>query len=584
MEHASVILLGAPVDRDHLSRMRHFWIAAWLVGCVIATGEETQPPENSAKIIEIPNVESAIPDSVKALGEPAIFNFPSGIRMAVTAATDSAQAHVNQGMNQLHGGWEFEASRHFAAAMREDPECLLAHWGMVMTLLTPSPETGLARNAAAERLLHLVDQGKGSELERGYAYGLIKYIDEGPAAAAAAFIKVADKFPNDLQASVFASLFGRGGYNELGDPTPDQENAEKRLRTLIEKNPLNPLPLYALLSIQAEGKDLTQSLELARKLCQMSPEYAPYFHLLGHYEWRCGEHGKAATAFGRASSNYEKWIKENKSSVADCPEWVKAECYRIVAIVSKGEFDNAYAAARRVASTPLDPKRLSSPGCRLLLWDAETLPARILLHRGLRGNADEALHSLPSPGDIKNTHSASLAFWWIDGLRFALEARRLIDNGKFSEAQEVVAAFTHQGESMSKTQSLAATFGERSSWNRSYRALEVLASELQGDLAMAGPKERVGIAYNWFASATDRQRPASMMYPPMILTPMAIHLGEYYLSVGKAPEAIEAYQRALAEFPNDMNALVGLKTAFEKADRPADVETTTKRIEALRAQ
>ena len=51
-----------------------------------------------------------------------------------------------------------------------------------------------------DRLLDLVEQGKGTELERGYAYGLIKYIEEGPAGAANAFRKVAEKFPNDLQA------------------------------------------------------------------------------------------------------------------------------------------------------------------------------------------------------------------------------------------------------------------------------------------------------------------------------------------------------------------------------------------------
>ncbi len=554
------------------------------MGCTLAAGEEPKAPENGAKVIEIPSVEAAIPDPVKALGEPATANFPGGIRMAVTAATESAQAHVNQGMNHLHGGWEFEASRHFAAAMREDPECLLAHWGLVMSLLTPSPETGIARNAASERLLYLVDQGKGSELERGYAYGLVKYMDEGPAGAATAFRRVAEKFPNDLQAGIFAALFGRSGYDELGDATPDQQKAEESLQAMIAKNPQSPVPLNALLTIRAEAPDLTASIDLARKLCQMSPEYAPYFHLLGHYEWRCGQHGKAASAFGRASSYFEKWMKENKAAVADCPEWVKAECYRIVSLVSKGEFDTAYAAARQVAATPMDPKRYASPGARLLLWDAKTLPARVLLHRGLRGNADEALHSLPDPADIKDTRKQSLAYWWIDGLRFALEARRLIDAGNFKEAQDVVTAFTQHGEGMAKTQTAAANNGERSAWTRSFRALEVLASDLRGSLTMAGPKDRIGTAYNWFASATDRQRPASMMFPPMILTPMAIHLGEYYLEVGNPKDAVESYQRALAAFPNDMNALLGLKNAYEKAKLPEDAAKTATQIEALRAQ
>src|SRR5688572_24289737 len=151
-------------------------IAALLAGCAWAAAQEPQPrPKQAAvktKIVEPsgegqdpkvalvprdPAVEAAIPDPVKALGKPAMRDFPNGIHMAVTAATDAAQDHVNQGMNHLHGGWEFEGSRHFAAAMREDPDCLLAYWGMVMTLLTPSPETGPARNAASDRMLDLLD-------------------------------------------------------------------------------------------------------------------------------------------------------------------------------------------------------------------------------------------------------------------------------------------------------------------------------------------------------------------------------------------------------------------------------------------
>lgn len=543
-----------------------------------ATSDENAVPE------KLPEVEDAIPGPVKALGEPTMMNFPSGIRMAVTAATENAQIHVNQGMNHLHGGWEFEASRHFAAAMREDPDCLLAHWGMVMSLLTPSPETGPARNAATDRMLDLVSKGYGTELERGYVYGLIKYIEEGPKGAAIAFRKVADQFPNDVQAAIFASLFGRGGYDEMGSATPDQEASEKILKDLIEKNPLSPLPLNALLTIRAEAPDLQPSVALARKLCQIAPEYPSYFQLLGHYEWRCGEHGKAASAFGRAGTYFEAWMKDNKVGVADCPEWVKAECYRVVSLVSKGDFDTAYAASRQVAATPIPKDRLSSPGARILLWDAKTLPARILLHRGMRGNAKEALNSLPTPTEIKETRETSLAYWWIDGLRFALEAQRLTDEGKFEEAKIVVDAFTHHGEAMTKTQNAASQSGERSPWSRSFRALEVLASDLRGRLVMSGPKEGIGSAYNWFASACDRQRPAPMMFPPMVLTPMPNHLGEYYLAVKKPAEAVEAYERSLAAFPNDMNALVGLKTSYEQAKHPDKASATEKKIQALRDQ
>ncbi len=559
------------------------WIAA-LFAVGLASSPAADETDRPARDLEVSDVESAIPAPVKALGVPALIGLPSGIRMAVSASTMNAQAHVQEGLSHLHGGWEFEASRHFAAAMREDPECLLAHWGMVMALLNPSPETGEARNAATDRLMALIENGHGTELERGYAYGLIKYIEEGPAGAASAFRKVSQKFPNELQAAVFSALFNRGGFDPAGDATPDQLASEKSLLALIEKHPDNPIPLNALLTIRAEGKDLSESLELARRLCRMQPDYPPAFHMLGHYEWRCGNHGQAASAFGRASTFYQQWMRTNKAGIADCPEWIKAECYRIVALLSKGDFDTAYAAARQVAATPVPADRPASPGTRFLLWDAKTLPARILIHRGLKGNSNEASRSLPTPADVEAFRKHSLAYWWIDGLRFALEARRLMDAGDLDEARNVIAALSQHGELMSRTGDAASASGERSQWIRSFRALEVLASDLRGRLAMAGPKTHRETAYNWFASAMDRQHPAPMLYPPLLLTPMASNLGEFFLATGKPDDAVDSYQRALTAFPNDIGALTGLQKAYQAANQPKEAEETAKRIESLKAQ
>jgi tetratricopeptide (TPR) repeat protein len=532
---------------------------------------------------ELPDVEQAIPPPVKALGKPALRGFPGGIRMAVTAANDEAQAHVNQGLNHLHGGWEFEASRHFAAAMREDPSCLLAHWGMVMCLIDPAPESLAARNAAAERMLDFIEQGGGTELERGYAYGLIKYMQEGPTSAADAFRKVADRFPNDLQAAVFAALFGRGGFDESGEATPDQETAEKRLLALVEKHPESPVPLHALLFIRAEAPSLTDSLEMVRKLGAMVPDYPPFLHLAGHYEWRCGNHGVAAAAFERAASRYQEWRTPQAIPLADCPEWIKAECYRAVALASKGDVEAGLAAAKAVAAIPLIEDRPSSPGNRMLLWEARTLPARLLLARAAKGDVAAAAASLPKPDALKKFHDHTLSYWWIDGLRFVIEADRLLGKNDLSGAREVLQALAHHGESFARMRSAAAAGGEASFWNRSFRAMEVLASDLRGRVALAGPANLRGAAYNWFSSAADRQHRATLLMPPPVLTPMASRLGQYHLDAEQYDEAIEAFQRALAAFPNHMASLTGLHSAYEKSGRAAEAGEILRRIETLKA-
>ncbi len=533
---------------------------------------------------EMPKLEDAIPPAIQALGAPTDVAFPNGIQMAITASSDKAQAEVLQGLNHLHGGWEFQASRHFAAAMREDPECLLAHWGLVMCLLSPDPAAIPARNALVDRLLELVDRNVGTELERGYVYALIKYMEEGPVGAMNAFIKVSDKFPNDIQSKVFGALFGRTGYDELGGPTPGQERSEKVLAELVKKYPEDPLPLNALLLIKAEAPDLTGSLEAARKLSQMSPSYAPYFHLLGHYEWRCGNHGNATAAFGRASSLFERWMMENKVTVADCPEWANAECYRVVALCSKGDFDTAYAAAKLVADIPFPADRGTSAGARFLLWEAKTLPARLLMRRSQPADLEQALASLPKPVDIGPTSSKSLAFWWIDGLRMFLDARRLLGEGKYEEARETAAALNFHGDRMAKVQNTASLTGERSAWSRAFRSMEVIASELSGEISLAGPVAGRGAAFNWFRAATDRQKHATMLYPPAVLMPMAAQLGEYYMGIHKTQEAIAAYKEALVTFPNDIQTLKALEKAYLKDKNTAEAGKIAAQIKILEEQ
>ncbi len=526
-------------------------------------------------------VDDAIPAVVRALPQPKVQDFPNGLQMAITAKNEAAQNAVLQGINHLHGGWEMEATRHFAHALKEDPNCLMAYWGIIMSTLTPSPETGPTRNIATERMLDLVDQGIGSELERGLCYALIKYIQEGPQAAANAFRKVARDSPNDLQAPIFICLFSRSGYDIIGSPTPDQQAAEEILTKLLEKNPDHPVLLNALLTIRAEAPDLSASLPLARKLVQLVPNYPPYFHLLGHYEWRCGNHGKAASAFGKAASAFEKWMQQNNATSADCPEWVRSECYRITALNSMGDAANALAAANKLAKLPLVEGRTSSAGMRLMLWEATTLPARIYLSQSEPDSIKKAIASLAPPATLKPTHAHSLAYWWIDGLRLVLEGRRLIDEGKLEETQHVLAAIAQHGEAMSRTQNAAAESGERSSWTRAFRALEVYASELRGLAAMAGPQSGIGSAYNWFSSAADRQQPASVLMPPMVLYPMAGRIGEYFTKIGKADDATDAYLRALEMEPNHERILQALKKIYLSAGKEEDAKRIDEQIKHL---
>jgi len=549
-----------------------------------AKAEPAPEKDESAVETKVPPVSAMIPAAVAAVPEPAIRDFQGGLTMAITAFNPETQAHVVLGLNYLHGGWEFEAARHFAAAAKLEPDCLMAHWGMALALFAPNPETSGQRDAAVDRMLALVDAGKGNELERVYAYAMIKYFKDGPGAAADAFRKLNERYPNDIQAAMFNALFSRGGYNELGAATPDQERSEKIIEDLIKRFPDSTLLIHTYLKIHAEAPDLQSALPLARKLCQLAPGYAPYFQMLGHYEWRTGNHAQAVSAFSHACSLYETWMKASQVSVMDCPGWVASECYRCVALASKGDYETALAAATALAARKVPVERSASSGGRLLLWEAKTLPARLLMARGGKGDISKALASLPAVQEIANYEKTSLARWYVDGLRLDLDGLRLIEEQKYEEATNVSEALSHHGEGMERVQRAASVIGERSLLFRNFRALEVLASELRGRLAMAGPKATQMAADTWFRSAADRQRRATDELPPAVLTPMAVRQADYQLLVNKPGEAVESYHEALKAFPNDLGALKGLAKAADKAGMKEDAATTRKKIEELTAQ
>ena len=70
----------------------------------------------------------------------------------------------------------------------------------------------------------------------------------------------------------------------------------------------------------------------------------------------------------------------------------------------------------------------------------------------------------------------------------------------------------------------------------------------------------------------------------MILTPMSMQLGSYYLQADKPAEAIEAYERANESFPNDLQVLMGLKKACEAAHNAEKLAKTEAQIAELKSQ
>lgn len=538
---------------------------------------------NAAKP-EIPPVDAVISKLVSELPEPSAPNLEGGVQLAISTADERAAAHVSWGLTCLHTGWDFEAYRHFCAALKRDPECLMAHWGVVVALLQGDAGLTGERSAAASRMLELADKNLVPDIEKRYVFALTKLLADGPQEAASAFGSIAENYPNDIQAAVLQSLFARGGYDEAGDATPDQVRAEESIRALAKQNPSRLFVRYALLAVRAEATTIDDDLALARELAAAAPDYPPVQHLLGHYEWRSGYHTRAAAAFAKSSSQFADWAAASKLQPVDCAGWTKAECYRAVALASKGDYEAALAAAKAVAAIEVAPAKAASEGGRMVLWEAKSLPARLLLRRADPGDYELALKSLPSSEVAQKYADKTLVVWSWQAISSVAAGKFAVEKGNLEEAREVQDDLTQVGENFVKTRQIAVGIGERSPWMRAFRMMEVMASELRGSIALAGDKDGRGSAFNWFQSAIDRQTPATLMMPPAVILPMEARMGDYWLGEKEWLKAIDVLDQGGDFFASDRELLTRLEVAFRKAGMPDEASKVVSRIDALKQE
>ena len=96
-------------------------------------------------------VKSVVHPVVAKLAPPKLVGGLSDTAFAVSTTSAKASKHVQLGMAHLNAPWDFEAYRHFCAAAQADPDCLMAYWGITMSLAGRNHEFRRQRKAAIER-------------------------------------------------------------------------------------------------------------------------------------------------------------------------------------------------------------------------------------------------------------------------------------------------------------------------------------------------------------------------------------------------------------------------------------------------
>lgn len=313
--------------------------------------------------------------------QPAVL--PPGVEpMMVGSSSPAAQMLVLEGMTHLLTFGDMRAFRKFDAALRLDPDCLMAHWGRCMSLMGAGPAFQDQRVHSMKRMKELALRPDCPEQERAYADALAVLLMNGPVKAQEAWKNICSTWKRDPYAPLFYAMLLRDGFDGQGNPGEGQKEAVRVVNAVLKERPGSQAALFMRALLEEVAPVISpETVETARKAVAANPFSASAHHLLAI---ACSARG---TMKGHAppSRTLKTCAWPGKRRKTFPPRWMTPGS----APSFTGPFPNsapditgqANAVAARAASVPLDKKHPLAPGTLLQIWEARTLPARLMLAR-----------------------------------------------------------------------------------------------------------------------------------------------------------------------------------------------------------
>ena len=538
-------------------------------------------------------VEDVIHPVVLKLGKPKVIAALGEGHMAISSSSEIAASHVAQGLGRMNASWDFEAYRHFCEAVKADPDCLMAYWGIAMSLAGSQHEFFSERKVAVDRMLDLLESEiaakkiRWSDLEKRYAQAAGYLLTSGVRSAGLAFNSLSEKYPGDIQARLFSLFLQRDGFDSGGKPLIGQKKANEGIKKILEQYPEHLSVMAFWVSSQAETPWNVlmlreEVLPVARKLVKLLPEYPPYHLMLAHVEARCGNAALAIQAANDAANLYQAYMDEEKVDLYDCDGWIRAKVYLAALYEMKGEKIEAEQVGKELAQIKVKEERLFSRGAGLLLWEGRNVGARIMMGRSDIASfkkGQKLLETLPEEQWFKDK---SFALPYRNCIAIYLAVRMAIADKDIKSSKALFDQFLLRVDALGKTQKLASKTSSYSDWALAMNTLLMMVPELRGLIA----QNEVGAirlaAATWFRSASDRQGSPSNLLPPSVDYPMMWRLGLFHLQEGKLEKAEDAFREGLALRPNHLATLEGFHRVLKKMEKTQAAKLLEGRIEAVK--
>jgi len=450
-----------------------------------------------------------------------------------TSCNAEAQKLFDRGMLYQHSFWYRASQKMFEDALKADPACSIAYWGIALSQLwnphTAPPVKNLAEGAAAIEKARAV--GFKTEREQAYVDALaVMYKDYDKVdhhtrvvAYAKAMEGLAQRYPDDDEAQIHYALALNTSASPADKTYANQLKGAAILEPIALRQPLHPGVAHYLIHLYDYPAIADKGIEAARRYAKIAPDAPHALHMPSHIFTRVG-YWNDSIASNVASARSAK-------EAGDLSDELHAMDYLVYAYLQLGQDDKAKAVVDEMKTvTGFSENFVAGP------YAEAASPARYALERG-DWKAAKELTVRPSP--LANAQSITYFARALGAARDGDPEAAKADIAKLDELRDKLRAAKD------------AYWSEQVDIQAQIASAWVLYAEGKKDDALKAMSEA--------ADAEDR----TVKHPvtPGVPKPARELYGEMLLDSGNAKEALAAFEATLKKEPNRLGAYAGAARA-----------------------
>ena len=469
-----------------------------------------------------------------------------------TSCNDTAQRRFDRAMRYQHSFWYAESKEIYEEALKADPECAIAYWGIALALLnnphgavpTPNLPLGLAAIEQGQAV------GAKTERERDYIDALSgMYVDYDKIphqARVQSYLKkmaaLAAKYPDDDEALIFYAITLNVAASPADKTYANQLKGAAILEPIWQRQPQHPGIAHYLIHLYDYPPIADKGIPAALRYSKIAPNAPHAQHMPSHIFTRVG-YWKESIAANLASVQAAMASKESGDQL-------HGQDYLVYAYLQLGQDAAARQVIDQVEATQPNPDVYAGA------FAQAASPARYMVERGdWKGAANLEVRPSKFPQTMAITYFAR-----------ALGAAR---SGDPAAARADVAKLSDIRDSLREAKS-------------DYWATQ---ADVEAQVANAwvlyadGKYDDALKAMSAAADAEDKTEKSPVT--PGSLAPARELYGFMLLDRGMAKEALAAFEATQAKEPNRFNGYAGAAKAAQALGDTAKAKANYEKLLAL---